>query len=64
MLLEKLKFYGVTGKFYKLVKSYLDGRYKKVILGHTNGIEATWEKIKQGVAQGSILGLVFFYLYN
>jgi len=29
VLLEKLKFYGVTGKFYKLVKSYLDGRYKK-----------------------------------
>jgi hypothetical protein len=30
VLLEKLKFYGVSGKFYNLVKSYLDGRYKKV----------------------------------
>jgi len=27
VLLEKLKFYGVTGKFYNLVKLYLDGRY-------------------------------------
>jgi hypothetical protein len=29
VLLEKLKFYGVFGKFYDLVKSYLDGRYQK-----------------------------------
>ena len=26
-LLQKMKFYGVSGKFYNLVKSYLDGRY-------------------------------------
>ena len=32
VLLEKMKFYGVSGKFYNLVKSYLDGRYQKVIL--------------------------------
>ena len=60
VLLEKMKFYGVSGKFYNLVKSYLDGRYQKVILSHNNGIESTWEKIKQGVPQGSILGPIFF----
>ena len=54
VLLEKMKFYGVSGKFYNLVKSYLDGRYRKVILSHNNSIESTWEKIKQGVPQGSI----------
>jgi hypothetical protein len=27
VLLQKMKFYGVSGKFYNLVKSYLDGRY-------------------------------------
>jgi hypothetical protein len=27
VLLEKLKFHGVSGKFYNLVKSYLDERY-------------------------------------
>ena len=27
VLLEKIKFYGVSGKFYNLVKSYLAGRY-------------------------------------
>jgi hypothetical protein len=29
VLLEKLKLYGASGKFYNLLKSYLDGRYKK-----------------------------------
>ena len=55
VLLKEMKFYGVSGKFYNLVKSYLDGRYQNVILSHNNGIESTWGKIKQGVPQGSIL---------
>jgi hypothetical protein len=29
VLLEKLKFYGVSGKVYNLVKSYLDGKMSK-----------------------------------
>jgi len=29
VLLEKVKFYRVSGKFYNLVKSYSDGRYQK-----------------------------------
>jgi len=63
VLLEKMKFYGVSGKFYNLVKPYVDGRYQKVILSHNNGIESTWDKIKQGVPQGSILGHIFFVIY-
>ena len=35
VLLEKLKFYGVSGKFYNLLKLNLNGRYQKVILSHT-----------------------------
>jgi len=58
-----MKFYGVSGKLYNLLKSYLDGRYQKVILSHNNGIESTWEKIKQGVPQGSNLELIFFLIY-
>ena len=65
VLLEKLKFYGASGKFYNLVKSYLDSRYQKVILSHNNDTECTWGKIKQGVPQGSILGPIFFsHLYK
>ena len=61
VLLEKMKFNGESGIFYNLVKSNLDGRYQKVILSHNNGIESTWEKIKQGVPQGSILAALYFF---
>ena len=44
VLLEKLKFYGVSGKFYHVVKSRLDGGYQKLILSYNNGIESTCEK--------------------
>jgi hypothetical protein len=46
VLLEKLKFYGISGKFYNLVKSYLEGGYQKVILNYKNNMESTWEKVK------------------
>jgi hypothetical protein len=65
VLLKKLKFCGVTGKYYNLVKLYLDGRYQKVFLSHNNSIESNWEKVKQGVPQGSILGTIFStFLYK
>ena len=48
VLLKKVKFYEVSGKFYNLLKSYLGGRYQKVISSNNNGIESTWEKIKRG----------------
>jgi hypothetical protein len=45
------------------VKSYLDGRYQKVILSHNNSIESTWKEANQGVPQGSILGCILFLIY-
>jgi hypothetical protein len=38
LLLKKLKFYGVSGKFYQLVTSYLGGKYQKVSLNHNTSI--------------------------
>jgi len=65
VLLEKFKFYGITGKFYKLVKSYLDGRCQKVIVSHTNSTESTWEKNKTRGTKGINFGTKLFpYLHK
>jgi hypothetical protein len=48
ILLTKLEFYGVTGTLLKLIKSYLEGRYQKVIpdnnLPNSN---SGWGEIRQ-----------------
>jgi len=36
ILLTKLKFYGITGNYYKLYKSYLTDRYQRTILYNEN----------------------------
>jgi hypothetical protein len=60
ILLEKLEFYGVIGKFKTLIESYLTGRFQRVSLGN---ITSNWGVIKCGVPQGSILGPLFFLIY-
>ena len=68
ILMEKLEFYGTQGKFSSLVKSYLTGRFQRVILGNFgHGAEksSNWKQIKNGVPHGSILGpLLFSHIYK
>ena len=59
-LLFKLGQNGVSGIFFQLIKSFLCGRFQKVLL---NGQTSYWETIQIGVSQGSILGPFFFLIY-
>jgi hypothetical protein len=65
ILLEKLEFYGVVGKFKTLIKSYLTDRYQRVMLDNTtnNNNSSKCEMIKCGVLQGSIIGSLLFLIY-
>ena len=37
ILLSKLEFYGITGNYYKLYKSYLTNRYQRTLLYKEDG---------------------------
>lgn len=65
ILLEKLIFYGIEGKFKSLIESYLMDRYQRVVIGNKFDSRSfsEWEVIKCGVPQGSILGPLFFLFY-
>ena len=59
-LLYKLKNNGIDGNLFKLIKSFLNNRYQRVVL---NGQSSVWKLVTAGVPQGSVLGPLFFLIY-
>ena len=56
-LIFKLKSLGVSDSLSNLIESFLSNRFQRVIL---NGQTSKWLPVKADVAQGSVLGPLFF----
>lgn len=60
LLLQKLDLYGIKGKLYNWIKSFLSNRYQTVVV---DGHHSEAMPVLSGVPQGSVLGPILFIMY-
>ena len=61
---QKLRHYGITGKFYSLIKSYFENRHQKLTRVNNDYKSCTiWGIVTHGVLQGSVPETLLFLHY-
>ena len=65
ILIAKLEYYGIQEGTLNWFKSYLSNRKQrtKININEDQTHYSTWETVKQGVPQGSVLGPLLFVMY-